>query len=753
VQHFTPAEIRYIEDCYEDFLKEVRNKFDDDRLARIEKAFRFANAAHDGIRRKSGEPYIIHPIAVAKIVAREIGLGATSIVAAILHDVVEDTEYRLSDIENMFGEKVARIVDGLTKLSGDFDSRQALTLKKMLMTLSEDVRVVLIKIADRLHNMQTLESMPANKKLKIAGETLFLYVPLAHRLGLYTIKTELEELSFKYKHPEEYNQIIYLLHNQEEKRNYLINEFTKPIKEKLITENFDCEVTHRLKSSYSIWQKMQKKGVSFNEIYDILAIRIVIKPNPSISEKRQCFDVLSIVTDIYKPKPDRIRDWINLPKVNGYESLHVTVMGPQGKWVEVQIRTERMDEIANRGFASHYRYKDITTFENELETWIERIRDHLRNPDSDAFEFLDDFKLNLYGTDINVFTPKGDMISMPQGSTIIDFAYEIHSDLGNKCIGGKINMKLVPISHVLQNGDQIEILTSKNQTPKLEWLKFTTSAKARNKIKDAFKLEKNKHIENGKTTVEKAITNAGATISSNNLKKIIGHYNLNNKDQLYSEVGMGFIELNDINEILGRKSENKLIKYWNITFGGKKKEETVESNEPEEIENPEDLKRKKEKNKIDRKKPFILKENQDNISFSLAKCCNPIPGDEVLGYLSAEDHVIIHKTECSVLAKYLSNQGEKIVTAQWTKFKKQSYLTRLLLEGFDRVGIVNQVTNIISNENNINMRSVKFDTTDGIFKGELFLYIHNTDDLNNLISQLKKIKGIENVSRIKNLRD
>lgn len=747
MQHFTPAEIRYIEDCYEDFLKELRNKFDDERLARIEKAFRFANAAHDGIRRKSGEPYIIHPIAVAKIVAKEIGLGATSIVAAILHDVVEDTEYRLSDIENMFGEKVAKIVDGLTKLSGDFDSKQALTLKKMLMTLSEDVRVVLIKIADRLHNMQTLESMPANKKLKIAGETLFLYVPLAQRLGLYTIKTELEELSFKYKQPEEFNQISYFLHNQEEKRNYLVHEFIKPIKEKLIDEDFDCEVTHRLKSSYSIWQKMQKKGVTFNEIYDILAIRIVIKPKNGISEKRQCFDVLSIVTDIYKPKPDRIRDWINLPKVNGYESLHVTVMGPQGKWVEVQIRTERMDEIANRGFASHYRYKDITTFENELETWIERIRDHLRNPDADAFEFLDDFKLNLYGTDINVFTPKGDMVSIPQGSTIIDFAYEIHTDLGNKCIGAKINMKLVPISHVLQNGDQIEILTSKNQTPKLEWLKFTATAKARNKIKDAFKLEKNKHIENGKIIVEEAILKSGASPISNNLKKIVGHYNLNNKEQLYSQVGMGFIELKDLNEILGRKSENKLIKYWNITFGSKKNEAT------DEKEGTDKRKRKKNSNKIDRKKPFLLKENQDNITFSLAKCCNPIPGDEVMGYLSTDELVIIHKNECPILAKYLSNQGEKIVAVEWTKFKKQSYLTRLLLEGFDRLGIVSQVTNIISNENNINMRTVQFETNNGIFRGELFLYIHNTDDLNNLISQLKKIKGIENVSRIKNLND
>ena len=384
-------------------------------MARIEKAFRFSNAAHDGIKRKSGEPFIIHPIAVAKIVAVDLGLGATSIVAALLHDVVEDTEYRLSDIENMFGERVARIVDGLTKLSGDFDARHALTLKKMLMTLSDDVRVILIKIADRLHNMRTLDSMLPHKKIKIAAETLFLYVPLAHRLGLYAIKNELEDLSFKHKHPDEYNQILLMLHNQEEKRNYLVNEFIRPIVGKLKDEGFDCAVTHRLKTCYSIWRKMQKKSVAFNEIYDILAIRIVVRSVPDISEKRQCFDVLSIVTDIYKPKPDRIRDWITTPKANGYESLHVTVMGPQGNWVEVQIRTDRMDDIAEHGFAAHYRYKDIRTFENELDPWIEQIRELLQSNDSDAFEFLDDFKLNLYSSEINVFTPKGDMISFAAG--------------------------------------------------------------------------------------------------------------------------------------------------------------------------------------------------------------------------------------------------------------------------------------------------------------------------------------------------
>ncbi len=743
MQHFNQAEVRQIEDRYQDFLKVIRGKFDDNRLARIEKAFRFANAAHDGIKRKSGEPYIIHPIAVAHIVAKDLGLGATSICASILHDIVEDTEYTVEDIENMFGSKIARIVDGLTKLSGDIDSRQVLTLKKILMTLSDDVRVILIKIADRLHNMQTLDSMPPNKKIKIAGETLYLYVPLAHRLGLYAIKSELEELSFKYKHPEEYNKTLYLLHNQEEKRNYLVNEFIRPIKEKLEVENIDSIVSHRLKSTWSIWQKMQKKGVTFNEIYDILAVRIVIKAKPGISEKRQCFDVLSLVTDIYKPRPDRIRDWITMPKANGYESLHVTVMGPQGKWVEVQIRTERMDEVAEHGFAAHYRYKDISTFENELETWIGRIREHLRTPDSDAFEFLDDFKLNLYATEINLFTPKGDMVSLPQGSSVIDFAYEIHTDLGNKCIGAKINFRLVPINHILENGDQVEILTSEKQIPKMEWLKFATTAKARSKIKDAFKLEKKKHVDKGREIVEEALKEVKAPKTSNNLKKIIAHFNLNNKEQLYSEAGMGFLELKNLDEILGKKSPNKLVKYWNITFNRKKKEEPA-LQEEEVLSNPK---------RLDKGKPFLLKEAQDEITYSLAKCCNPIPGDQVIGYLSTNDHIIIHKTGCREVEKFLSSHGNKIIAAEWTRFKKQSYLTRLRLEGFDRLGIVNEVTNVISKQHSINMRSVKFDTHEGIFKGDLFLYIHNAEDLHNLIVRLEKIKGIDNVTRDENLND
>ncbi|WP_297091682.1 RelA/SpoT family protein [uncultured Draconibacterium sp.] len=738
MQHFTKAEIRQIEDRYQDFLKVIKDKFDEGRLARIEKAFRFSNAAHHGIKRKSGEPFIIHPISVARIVAVDLGLGATSIVAALLHDVVEDTDYRLSDIENMFGTRVSRIVDGLTKLSGDFDAKHALTLKKMLMTLSDDVRVILIKIADRLHNMRTLDSMPAHKKIKIAGETLFLYVPLAHRLGLHAIKSDLEDLSFKHKHPEEYKQIQYMLHNQEEKRNYLVHEFTQPIIQKLKDEGVDCNVTHRLKTCYSIWQKMQKKSVAFNEVYDILAIRIIVNSKKGISEKRQCFDVLSIVTDIYKPKPDRIRDWITMPKANGYESLHVTVMGPQGHWVEIQIRTDRMDDVAEHGFAAHYRYKDIRNFENELDPWIEQIRELLQSTDSDAFEFLDDFKLNLFSSEINVFTPKGDLFSLPLGSTVIDFAYEIHTELGNKCIGAKINTKLVPISHVLENGDQIEILTSENQTPKLEWLKFSASAKARGKIKNVFRLEKSKHTEKGKEIIEQVFKEINAPLTSNNLKKLTAHFNLNNKEQLYSEVGMGFLELNDVKNIIGKKSENKLVKYWNITFGtGNKKRQNEEEEE--------------EHQKIDKKKPFLLKENQDNINFSLAKCCNPIPGEPVVGYLSTDNHLIIHKVKCSELGKFIANQGEKIIQVEWTKFKRQSYLTRLNLQGFDRMGIVNEVTTVISKGHNINMRSVKFETHDGIFMGDLFLYIHNTNDLNNLISKLKTIKGIDNVSRVENL--
>lgn len=734
----TKAEQRLIQDYYDGLMKACDRKVSDDGKIRIHKAFEFANTAHAGVKRKSGEPYIIHPLAVAKIVVEEIGLSATSIISALLHDVVEDTDYTLEDISNLFGEKVASIVDGLTKLSDEFtpqhDSKQANNFRKMLMTLSDDVRVILIKIADRLHNMRTLDSMSPNKQLKIAAETLYIFAPLAHRLGLYTIKSELEDLSLKYKHPDAFNQIQFRLQNQREKRDYLVTEFIRPIEEQLKKEGIEFTITERLKSIYSIWSKMQTKGVSFDEVYDLLAIRVVFIPNPNVSEKRQCFDILSLVTDIYKPKPDRIRDWITMPKANGYEALHVTVMGPQGKWVEIQIRTQRMDEIAERGFAAHYKYKNINDVENELDRWLQKIKEMLQSPESDALEFLDEFKMNLYSSEIVVFTPKGRMVTLPKNATVIDFAYEIHSQLGNHCIGAKINHKLVPISHVLQSGDQVEILSSKTQTPQLSWLNILITAKAKTKVKQSFKLDRKKHIEQGRKIIEDQLAKYKIIPSSDTLKKLSSYYNLTNKEQLYAQVGMGFLELDNLDVVLQTRRENKLAKFWKLKFTSKKTEAANASG------------------KIDKKAPFILKEDPDQLNYSLAKCCNPIPGDDVVGYISSDEHIIIHKRNCPEALKMMSQQGDSIITAEWTKFKKLSYLSRIKLSGFDRVGMVNEITTIISKQNSINMRTVHFDAHDGIFEGDLYLYIHNVQDLNELIARLKKIHGIDNIERIEKMQ-
>ena len=734
----TKAEQRLIQDYYDDLMKACERKVSDEGKVRIQKAFEFANTAHAGVKRKSGEPYIIHPLSVAKIVIEEIGLSATSIISALMHDVVEDTDYTLEDVKNLFGEKVASIVDGLTKLTDEFtpqqDSKQANNFRKMLMTLSDDVRVILIKIADRLHNMRTLDSMPPTKQLKIAAETLYIFAPLAHRLGLYAIKSELEDLSLKYKHPDAFNQIQFRLQNQREKRDYLVTEFIKPIDEQLRKEGIEFTITERLKSIYSIWSKMQTKGVSFDEVYDLLAIRVVFIPKTNVSEKRQCFDILSLVTDIYKPKPDRIRDWITIPKANGYEALHVTVMGPQGKWVEIQIRTQRMDEIAERGFAAHYKYKNINDIENELDRWLQKIKEMLKNPESDALEFLDEFKMNLFSSEIIVFTPKGRMVTLPKNATVLDFAYEIHSELGNHCIGAKINHRLVPISHVLQSGDQVEILSSKTQSPQLSWLTILISAKAKTKVKQSFKLDRKRHIEQGRKIIEDQLAKYKIVPSSDTLKKLSSYYNLTNKEQLYAQVGMGFLELGNLDEVLQTRRENKLAKFWKLKFSTKK-EETLPM-----------------AGKIDKKAPFILVEDPDQLNYSLARCCNPIPGDDVVGYLSGEDHIIIHKRNCPEALKIMSQQGDSIITAEWTKFKKLSYLSRIKLSGFDRVGIVSEITTMISKQNNINMRTVHFDAHDGIFEGDLYLYIHNVQDLSELISRLMKIKGIDNIERIEKIQ-
>ncbi len=733
----TKAEERLIQDYFDDLMKACDRKVSDEGKVRIQKAFEFANSAHAGVKRKSGEPYIIHPLAVAKIVIEEIGLSATSIISALCHDVVEDTDYTLEDISNLFGEKVASIVDGLTKLTDEFtpqhDSKQANNFRKMLMTLSDDVRVILIKLADRLHNMRTLDSMAPHKQLKIAAETLYIFAPLAHRLGLYAIKSELEDLSLKYKHPDAYNQIQFRLQNQREKRDYLVTEFIRPINEQLKREGVDFNITERLKSTYSIWNKMQTKGVSFDEVYDLLAVRIVFNPKTNVSEKRQCFDILSLVTDIYKPKPDRIRDWITIPKANGYEALHVTVMGPQGKWVEIQIRTQRMDEIAERGFAAHYKYKNINDVENELDRWLQKIKDMLQNPESDALEFLDEFKMNLFSSEIIVFTPKGRMVNLPKNATIIDFAYEIHTELGNHCIGAKINHRLVPVSHVLQSGDQVEILSSKTQTPQLSWLNFLITAKAKTKVKQSFKLDRKKHIEQGRKIIEDQLAKYKILPSSDTLKKLSAYYSLTNKEQLYAQVGMGFLELDNLDEVLQTRRENKLAKFWKLSFS-QKKEEPVSSG------------------KINKKAPFILKEDPEELNYTLAKCCNPIPGDDVVGYVSDEEHIIIHKRNCPEALKIMSQQGDNIITAEWTKFKRLSYLSRIKLSGFDRVGVVNEITTIISKQSDINMRTVHFDTHDGIFEGDLYLYIHSVQDLNELISRLMKIKGMDTIERIEKIQ-
>lgn len=729
-----------IQEAFDNLIKSSVHVLTEEQLQLIHKAFEFANSAHAGVRRKSGEPYILHPLSVATIVTKEVGLGTKSIVASILHDVVEDTDYKLIDIENLFGPKIASIVDGLTKLEGNFDFKQAANFRKMLLTLSDDVRVILIKIADRLHNMRTLDSMSPNKQLKISGETLYIYAPLAHRLGLYAIKTELEDLSLKYRYPDKYKEISLQLRDKEEHRKYLVEQFIKPIEKLLQNENLEVTIKGRQKSIYSIWKKMQVKKVSFDEVYDLLAIRIVFKSDINIDERRKSWEIFSIVTSIYKYKQDRIRDWITMPKANGYEALHVTVMGPEGKWVEVQIRSERMDEIAERGFAAHWKYKADDPHESELDKWVERIKEMLQNPESDVLEFLDDFKLNLFTSEIVVFTPKGDMKTMPKGATVLDFAYEIHTDLGHKCIGAKINHQLVPVSHVIKSGDQIEILTSAKQTPQAHWFEVVTTAKAKQKIKDSFKLEHKKHIDLGKQLIEDALKKINKIPSNETISILLEHFKLETKTQMYTHIGTGFGSLNDIEKIFEEKKDkddNKFIKYWKLSLGRKKKIS----------ENADTLINKD----IDLKKPYILSEENAEKNFHLSKCCNPIPGDDVIGYLDENQKIIIHKKSCPETIRLMTSIGERIISVKWKQFKILSYLTHIYIRGFDRIGIVTEITSVISKDNNINMRTVHFDTNDGVFTGNLDLYVHNTDDVENIISRLNKVKGIESVERIEEI--
>jgi guanosine-3',5'-bis(diphosphate) 3'-pyrophosphohydrolase len=736
---FDEEDLNRIQTEYEALISNLYrcNKPEDTEL--IEKAYKMANEAHWNKRRRSGEPYILHPISVAKIVNHEIGLGSKSIVAALLHDVVEDTEFTLEDIDREFGPKIASLIDGLTKISGTYNketaSLQAENFRKMLLTLSDDLRVILIKIADRLHNMRTLDSMPEHKRMKVAGETIYLYAPLAHKLGLFLIKSELEDLSFKYRHPKVYEEIVLKLKHDEKKNVALINKFSIPLIEKLNESGITYDINGRPKSIYSIWKKMQSKNIPFEEVYDVLALRIVFDPLPGINEKTQCWNIYSIITDTYMPKPDRLRDWVSRPKPNGYEALHVTVMGPSGRWVEVQIRSRRMDEIAERGYASHWKYKGDSSNETELDKWIKNIRLMLENPNEDPVEFLDEFKMNLFSSEIMVFTPKGYLVNLPKGASALDFAYEIHTEIGDKAIGAKINYKLMPLSATLLSGDQVEIITSDIAKPQKEWLSFVHTARAKSAIIDVLKNESKDRIQHGIELLDSKLKELGVVPNSEVFKKLFSAYDVLNKDELYSKIGLDIINLDDLKKIIKKTPTKNIIKYWDLKSIGFKKQEP-------ELKTP--------NNKIDKGVPYLLRENIDNPgqSYEIAKCCNPIPGDEVTGYLSQSGSIIIHKPKCPVAIRLMSNEGNNIIAVKWTIHKLVSFLGQIRMSGIDRIGIIHEITNIISFELNVNIKKMNISVNDGIFQGTIDLYVHHTKDLNNLIMKISNIKGIESIERV-----
>lgn len=716
---------------YRSLLRSCQRRIDKkDKLA-IRKAFDLAVESHKDMRRKSGEPYIYHPIAVAQICVSEIGLGATSIICALLHDVVEDTDITLEDIRRSFGDKVASIIDGLTKISGVFDqttSIQAENFRKMLLTLSDDVRVILIKLADRLHNMRTLESMKRDKQLKIASETLYLYAPLAHRLGLNAIKTELEDLSLKYTEPEVYESIEQKLKETQRERNRYVNKFSLPILNALEEQGFEFDLKGRVKSIHSIWNKMKKQSVNFEEIYDIFAIRIILK-TPYEKEKSDCWRVYSVVTDFYVPSPERLRDWISTPKANGYESLHTTVMGPDGKWVEVQIRTERMDDIAEKGYAAHWKYKEKSASESALDEWIKKIRELLENPDSNALDFINEFKLNLFAEEIFVFTPQGELKTLPINSTALDFAYDIHSKIGDHCIGAKVNNKLVALSHKINSGDQVEILTSQKQKPKDEWLNFVETAKAKSKIKLALKEDKRKIADDGKEILERKLSHLKLTITPDLIAKLVEYFKVGSNLELYYRVATEAINQKLLKEFVKDDQKPKQKETVLPKSESKKFEELVST-----VRGSNDL--------------LVIGENLDKIDYKLSPCCNPIAGDDVFGFVTVGEGIKIHRTNCPNAIQLMSNFGYRIVKAKWTDQKQISFLAGIKIEGTDDVGIVNNITKIISDQLHVNMRSIGFESNDGIFEGKIMVFVHDTNHLKELIKKIKKVNGVLNVVRM-----
>ena len=722
-------ENKMILNAYRGVLRSIKSRRSKEETKIIRKAFNLAVNAHRNDRRKSGEPYIFHPLAVARICGDEIGLGTISIVCALMHDTVEDTTITLSDIEKIFGHKVKSIIDGLTKISGEFDftsSSQAENFKKMFLTIPDDVRVILIKLADRLHNMRTLDSMKESKKLKIASETSYLYAPLAHRLGLFSIKTELEDLSFKFTYPNEYSSITKKLQKTKAVRERFIQKFSLPIKKELDKQGFKYQLKARTKGIPSIYRKTQEKGVDFEEIFDVFAIRIILD---SKDEKADCWKVYSIVTDFYIPNPERLRDWISYPKQNGYESLHTTVMSPTGKWVEVQIRTERMDVVAEKGLAAHWKYKEKTENDTRLDKWISDIREIMENRSKNTTEFLDEFKNNLYSDEIYVFTPKGDLFPLPLKSTALDFAFSVHSDVGAKCIGAKVNSKLVPLSYVLKSGDQIEILTSKNQIPKEGWLDFVITSKAKYKIKQCLKEERKEIAANGKEILSRKLKNLKINFSESNLKIILKYYEYEEHTEFYYQIANNNIDLGKIKKINQKGGELYLS-----------------SSITKSIKNTFESLVKKVKKGDD---SIIIGDGADpNLDYKLAPCCNPLPGDSVFGFITINDGIKIHRNNCPNARELRSNYAYRILTAKWKINLGDAFITGLEFTGIDIVGVVKELTTIISEDEKINMKSLNFDTNDGVFEGEIMLYVYDKSHLEKLIKKLRNINGIEKVVRI-----
>ena len=744
MDNLPPKEIsdeEMINQAFHELLNDYLNTKHRKKVEIITKAFNFANQAHKGIKRRSGEPYIMHPIAVASIVCNEIGLGSTSICAALLHDVVEDTDYTVEDIENIFGPKIAQIVDGLTKISGgifgDRASAQAENFKKLLLTMSNDIRVILIKIADRLHNMRTLGSMLPNKQYKIAGETLYIYAPLANRLGLYKIKTELENLSFKYEHPEEYAEIEEKLNATAAERDKVFNDFTAPIRTQLDKMGLKYRILARVKSIYSIWNKMQTKHVPFEEIFDLLAVRIIFEPRNIEEELNDCFDIYVSISKIYKPHPDRLRDWVSHPKANGYQALHVTLMGNNGQWIEVQIRSERMNDVAEQGFAAHWKYKEGggSEDEGELEKWLRTIKEILDDPQPDAIDFLDTIKLNLFASEIFVFTPKGELKTMPQNSTALDFAFSLHTDIGSHCIGAKVNHKLVPLSHKLQSGDQVEILTSKSQRVQPQWEVFATTARARAKIAAILRKERKANQKIGEEILSEFLKKEEVRPEEAVIEKLRKLHNAKNEEELLAAIGSKAIVLGeaDKNELKEKQTSN-WKKYLTFSFGNSK--EKQEEKEPQE------------KEKINPKEVLKLTEESLQKKYIMAECCHPIPGDDVLGYVDENDRIIIHKRQCPVAAKLKSSYGNRILATEWDTHKELSFLVYIYIKGIDNMGLLNEVTQVISRQLNVNIRKLTIETEDGIFEGKIQLWVHDVDDVKTICNNLKKIQNIKQVSRV-----